>query len=143
MQNIQTILHTAIQSLFPTSISTSPLLLVSSSQKQFGDESARLELIYEENEHFYNQYNLANSTDSDSNDAYDYYDNLNNKIANLLFETINNNFHQPETFGYAPFKQIETHNGLIYLYTNNNQDSLFIQISDDHIYITFTQSGQY
>ena len=128
-KTIESLIHNAISSFFPKDNHTPPLNLLSSSFISLGDESSRLSLIYEENEHFNNNFEDEQSMQIQSD------------IANLsqpaILQAIN------DANLYSKLTEVTNPSGLLFLAISPNEDSLFIQVTDHHIYITFTQSGQY
>ena len=127
--------------------STAPYLLSNSSHSQRGDESEQHTLILAENEHFYNYYNPETNQQETNEAAYDFMQDLHPQFADYLLNALNSQRDERTNdadLKSAPheFKLVST-GGLIKLYKNLYNDSLLIQVTDNHIYITLTYSGQY
>lgn len=140
---MQKLIQTAMQSLIAsfTSFQTSPLILQFAQTYSGPDESERISLIYAENEHFISSFNQHVSEDSDSSSAEDILHQISQALPKHLCNAINTDTEL--NFNLFPLQLLNLNNGLIHIAINNYQDNLFIQITDNLYYITFTYSGQY
>lgn len=124
---------------------TAPYLLSNSSHSQRGDESEQHTLILAENEHFYTSYNPETNKRETNEAAYDFMQHT--QFADYLLNALNSQRDErtnDAALKSAPHEFTELINtGLIKLYKNLYNDSLLIQVTDNHIYITLTYSGQY
>ncbi len=128
--------------------STAPYLLSNSSHSpQRDDESEQHTLILAENEHFYTSYNPETNQRETNEAAYDFMQDLHPQFADYLLNALNSQRDErtnDAALKSAPHEFTELINtGLIKLYKNLYNDSLLIQVTDNHIYITLTYSGQY
>lgn len=141
---MQQLIQPFIQSL-QLPVNTSPLLPVSSFSHNGPDESVMHILILQENEHFITQYNLSQSDDPDSGDAEEVLHQICQTLPNAFLKLLLEHPASPIYPGTRPttFSKMPHSSGLIHEYTNQYNDRLSIQITDNLYYITFIQSGQY